>query len=276
MANSVTFRRLLAGTTALSVPLILVGVYTAIAGFGLTCEARWPLCDGAVFGLFPANWGSFVEWFHRLIAMVFGFAILGTIASALRQSIDRRILAALGLATLLTPLQIVFGALTVTTYEQVILAAHFSTAIGIFSLLATATILTGRLADTAPDLGSTAATTGGLLLVAVPITPRFLFAPSAEVHVLYYAFALLGLGGLLAGAVLTTGRARNVAITGAAVLAFGMVLSRLTVTAIAPSVLVGTTIVATLAGAAAAIAIYAWRDRGIEASVDSSYSSRPN
>jgi len=54
------FRNLLFGSTVATLVLMLVGLYTAFVGAGLTCERRWPFCDGWL-GLFPANWTSFVE-----------------------------------------------------------------------------------------------------------------------------------------------------------------------------------------------------------------------
>jgi cytochrome c oxidase assembly protein subunit 15 len=126
------FRGLAVATAITTFLLILIGLYTATAGFGLTCETRWPVCDGAVFGLFPANWGSFVEWFHRLVAMVTGFMILGLTAAAWRGRRSRRIRYAMATATLVLPTQIALGALTVTEYELLILAAHFATALLIF------------------------------------------------------------------------------------------------------------------------------------------------
>ena len=71
-------RQLTATSAAMTFVLVLLGVYTAADGAGLTCAGAWPLCDGAVFGLFPANWPSFVEWFHRLWAMITGLVIVGT------------------------------------------------------------------------------------------------------------------------------------------------------------------------------------------------------
>ena len=126
------FRWLAVGTAVLTYLLILIGIYTATAGFGLTCEARWPVCDGAVFGLFPANWGSFVEWFHRLVAMITGVAILGLAGAAWRGGQSRRVRYATAAAALVLPSQIILGALTVTQYELLILAAHFTTALLIF------------------------------------------------------------------------------------------------------------------------------------------------
>ena len=92
------FRQLLTATTALTFGLILLGVYTGAIGAGLTCGARWPLCDGWM-GLFPANWASFVEWFHRLVAMITGFAILGSTIAAWRGDYSSRIKYATAVAT---------------------------------------------------------------------------------------------------------------------------------------------------------------------------------
>jgi cytochrome c oxidase assembly protein subunit 15 len=176
--------------------LMLLGVYTAAAGAGLTCEARWPLCDGAVFGLFPATWGSFVEWFHRLVAMLTGFLILGTTVSAWRRGAPRRVRLALAGATLLLPSQIVLGALTVTRYELVILTAHFLAAAAIYSLVVAAAAWATR-ADAARLRRTVALAAGALPLVAV-LSPRVLVTFDATVQFAYYGLGLAAYGGLLA------------------------------------------------------------------------------
>ncbi|WP_202613830.1 COX15/CtaA family protein [Halostella pelagica] len=154
------FRGLAVATAIMTFLLILIGLYTATAGFGLTCETRWPFCDGAVFGLFPANWGSFVEWFHRLVAMATGFMILGLTAAAWRGGRSRRVRYAAATATLVLPTQIVLGALTVTEYELLILAAHFATALLIF--LPVTAVAAWALADGDTTRGEgTAATRAG-------------------------------------------------------------------------------------------------------------------
>jgi cytochrome c oxidase assembly protein subunit 15 len=111
----IPFRHYLAATTVGALFLILLGVYTGKIGAGLSCAGRWPMCDGWL-GLFPATWPSFVEWFHRLVAMVVGFMILGGAIVAIWKDKDRRVKYALGLATLLLPLQILFGANTVLNF----------------------------------------------------------------------------------------------------------------------------------------------------------------
>jgi cytochrome c oxidase assembly protein subunit 15 len=176
--------------------LMLLGVYTAAAGAGLTCEARWPLCDGAVFGLFPANWGSFVEWFHRLVAMLTGALILGTTVAAWRRGAPRRVRLALAGATLLLPSQIALGALTVTRYELVILTAHFVTAAGIYSLVVAAAAWVTP-ADAARLRRTVALAAGALPLVAL-LSPRVLVTFDATVQFVYYGLGLAAYGALLA------------------------------------------------------------------------------
>jgi heme a synthase len=130
------FRHLAATAAGMTFVLILLGVYTAAAGAGLSCGAQWPLCDG---GLFPQSWPSFVEWFHRLFAMITGFVILGTTYAAWRHTDDRRLQGATALSLLVLPAQIVLGGLTVTVYAELIQVAHHAAALIIFGSLVAAT-----------------------------------------------------------------------------------------------------------------------------------------
>lgn len=134
------FRHYLAVTTIGTFALILLGVYTGKIGAGLTCAGRWPFCDGWM-GLFPATWPSFVEWFHRLVAMVVGFMILGAGIVAWRGEYDRRIKYALGVAILMLPLQIFFGANTVLNFGVMASMLHQTAAQLIFGSLVFATTL---------------------------------------------------------------------------------------------------------------------------------------
>jgi cytochrome c oxidase assembly protein subunit 15 len=131
------FRHLAATTTGFTFALILIGVYTGAIGAGLSCEARWPLCDGWM-GLFPATWPSFVEWFHRLVAMVTGFMILGTAIQAWRGGYSRKIRLASTTAVVVLPVQILLGANTVLYFGALATVAHHAAAQTIFgALLAT-------------------------------------------------------------------------------------------------------------------------------------------
>ncbi|WP_049898709.1 COX15/CtaA family protein [Halococcus agarilyticus] len=134
------FRHLAAVTTGMTFALILLGVYTAAAGAGLSCGARWPLCNGAVFGLFPANWPSFIEWFHRLVAMVTGFFILGTTYVAWRDGKSRRTRIASTVALVVLPVQVLLGGATVTIYTALVQVTHHAAALVIFAALVATTV----------------------------------------------------------------------------------------------------------------------------------------
>jgi cytochrome c oxidase assembly protein subunit 15 len=186
-------RRLLLVTTVATALTALLGVYTASSGAGLTCEARWPLCDGAVFGLFPANFPSFVEWSHRLVAMVTGFLIVGSTVAAWRGDGQRRVRLATLAALLLTPAQVVFGAFTVLVHEFVfgysivVLTLHFALAALILGLLVAATVWTyaavGGVSLDRVERAGVYALLGVPLLAA--LTPR-LFVGFGEVVQLFY------------------------------------------------------------------------------------------
>lgn len=187
------FRRLLLVTSVSTAFTALVGVITATTGAGLTCEARWPLCDGAVFGLFPANFMSFIEWSHRLVAMITGFLILGSAYAAWRGGAQRRIKLATLAALLLTPIQVVFGAFTVLVYEFVfgysilVLTLHFTLAALILGLLVAATVWAyADVTDVSPAhvrQAGVAALLGFPVMIA--LTPR-LFVTFGEVTQFVY------------------------------------------------------------------------------------------
>lgn len=126
------FRHFALATSAGTFVLILLGVYTGAIGAGLACEARWPFCDGWM-GLFPANWPSFVEWFHRLVAMIVGFMILGLLYGSWRYYQQTRIRAGATLAVLVLPIQIVLGGGTVLQYSPEITTLHHAAALVIFT-----------------------------------------------------------------------------------------------------------------------------------------------
>jgi cytochrome c oxidase assembly protein subunit 15 len=203
--SELSFRHYLAGTTALTGILMLLGVYTAAAGAGLTCAQRWPLCDGAVFGLFPADWMSFIEWFHRLVAMVTGFVILGATGHAWRAGLSRRVRGALTVATVLLPAQIVLGALTVTEYEWVILTAHFSTATVIYAGVALATGWTFAEFVSAGAARRATLAAAALLPAFLVLSPRLVFVYGATAQVALYAVGLAALAALCWAAVWSRG-----------------------------------------------------------------------
>jgi cytochrome c oxidase assembly protein subunit 15 len=133
------FRHLAAVTTTLTFALILLGVYTGAIGAGLTCGARWPFCDGWL-GLLPANWASFVEWFHRFVAVITGISILGTTLAAWRGDHAPRIRRASLLATVVLPVQILLGANTIFNFGPLSQLFHHAAALLILVALVAATL----------------------------------------------------------------------------------------------------------------------------------------
>ncbi|WP_302081337.1 COX15/CtaA family protein [Salinibaculum rarum] len=148
-----SFRHLAAVTTGLAFSLILLGVYTGAMGAGLACAGRWPLCDGWL-GLFPANWPSFIEWFHRFVAMIAGFFILGVGISAWRKGRNRWIRYASAVAVVVLPVQVLLGANTIFNFGVVAQVLHHAAAL----LILTALTVTTTLAFV--DSDSPAASTG--------------------------------------------------------------------------------------------------------------------
>ena len=131
------FRHLAVSAAALAFVLILLGVYTGASGAGLACAGRWPLCDGFL-GLFPANLPSFIEWFHRFVAMIAGFVILGTAVAAYRGDHERRILLATLVAVAVLPVQILLGANTIFNFGIWAQVLHHGAAQLIFGALVAA------------------------------------------------------------------------------------------------------------------------------------------
>ncbi|MFD1526751.1 COX15/CtaA family protein [Halolamina salina] len=143
-----SYRRFALFTTALTGTLVALGVYTAATGSGLACSQQWPLCDG---GVLPQTIPSFIEWFHRLVAMITGLVLVGVVAAAWRGEQDRRTALYATAALVLLPFQISVGAITVTLngaipwgYSVPTHAAHLLFALSIFTALTLATITAYR------------------------------------------------------------------------------------------------------------------------------------
>lgn len=183
-------RTLLLATAGLTYLLLLIGIYTAASGAGLTCEGRWPLCDGAVFGLFPANWPSFIEWFHRLVAMIAGFVVIGATYGTWRWQDDRRIQLAMTTALALYPLQALLGAGTVLDYSLLYLTAHFVTALVIFGAITIATLWYLPEIATLARVRYALFALIGLFPVLIALSPGTLVVHTATVQAIYYAIGL--------------------------------------------------------------------------------------
>lgn len=212
MRTAASFARYVTAVTVMAGVLIVLGIYTAATGAGLACAQQWPLCDG---GVLPQSVPSFVEWFHRLWAMLTGFAIFGAAAWAYRVG-SRRTVAAAGLAALLTPMQAIFGAVTVTLegaipggYSAPVHAAHFLTGASIFTLLAYTTL---QAREDAPS-ARTALWITALGVVAGVVLSRGVglvqFSPA--VQSVFFLLGVATIAGFVAAGRRLTGRRRLLA-----------------------------------------------------------------
>jgi cytochrome c oxidase assembly protein subunit 15 len=201
--DAITFHRFAAATTGMTLSLVMLGIYTAATGSGLACSAQWPLCDN---GLLPQTIPSFVEWFHRLVAMVTGWFILGTALWSWRQP-DQGTRLSATLAVCLLPLQISIGAVTVTLngllpagYSAPTQGAHLVVALAIFSLLVWTTLSArdGDGGDPSRIRLALAVALAGVVASAVVsrvFTP-IAYSPAAQAA--FYGASLVAVAALLA------------------------------------------------------------------------------
>ena len=124
-------------TAGLTVFLVLLGEFTAAAGAGATCNYTYPGCAGQLSPI-GLSIPQFIEWFHRLIAMLTGFVIFGNALVLWGAFRGTRISKAGWLAAILLPIQAFFGGVTVTFamvfprgYSPPVQLTHFVTAIAI-------------------------------------------------------------------------------------------------------------------------------------------------
>jgi cytochrome c oxidase assembly protein subunit 15 len=229
-----TFRRFAGVTTGMTTLLVMLGVYTAATGSGLACMAQWPLCDN---GLLPQTIPSFIEWFHRLWAMITGFFILGTAGWALKAASQRRVQFAFVAAVVLLPLQISIGAVTVTLngwlpngYSPLTQGAHLFTALSIFTALSLGTVLAydGHLRSPPSERARSALLVAVGALVVSGLASRMvtLVAYTPTTQAVFYGATLVAYAGLLAAAV-WLGRAGAARLRYATLPALGLVFTHL-------------------------------------------------
>lgn len=112
------FPRLLAGTAMGVYFLLVVGVTSTITDAIVLCST-WPLCsDGLVV---PVSLEGWVVFGHRIIAVLVGLLVLITGLVAVRDHPSRRVLVALGIAVLLYPVQVIFGAFIAIMGPQILI-----------------------------------------------------------------------------------------------------------------------------------------------------------
>ncbi len=108
------FRAWAFSTVALTLGLIIFGAVVRVTDSGLGCGSDWPLCNGTIFPPLD-NVTAWIEWLHRLFALLIGVFGLGMLATAWRAygRNNRVVLNMVALAAALFIVQSALGAFVV-------------------------------------------------------------------------------------------------------------------------------------------------------------------
>ena len=140
--SSRLFTNLALTTSLLTLGLIVFGAVVRVTDSGLGCGNDWPLCDGTIFPPLD-NLTAWIEWLHRLFALLIGLFGLGTLFVAWRayRVHNRTVLIATGIAALLFLVQSGLGAIVVIfDLPPTMVTIHLGTAMLLLAALLLATI----------------------------------------------------------------------------------------------------------------------------------------
>ena len=141
-ARSQWFTRLSIVTALLTLGLIVFGAVVRVTDSGLGCGNHWPLCNGSVIPPLN-NLTAWIEWLHRLFAVLIGLFGLGTLAVAIRayRKQNRLVLGLTVVAALLFALQSILGALVVVLdLPPTMVTLHLGTAMLLLGSLLVAAV----------------------------------------------------------------------------------------------------------------------------------------
>jgi heme A synthase len=128
-------------TAFLTVLLIVVGAIVRVTDSGLGCGSSWPLCDGKIIPPLD-NLTAWIEWSHRLFAMLIGVLGLATLVTAWRSKRENRFaFIAVVIAALLYTVQSLLGRqVVVHELRPVLVALHLGTAMLLLASLLAASV----------------------------------------------------------------------------------------------------------------------------------------
>lgn len=141
--SSQLFINLALATALLTVGLIVFGAVVRVTDSGLGCGNDWPLCDGHIVPPLD-NLTAWIEWSHRLLAMLIGLFGLATLALAIRvyRKHNRMVVNVTIAAAGLFLLQSALGAVVVVfDLPPTMVTLHLGTAMLLLAALLIAAIL---------------------------------------------------------------------------------------------------------------------------------------
>lgn len=142
MARSRYFAPLAMTTALLTIGLIVFGAVVRVTDSGLGCGNHWPLCNGTIFPPLD-NLTAWIEWLHRLFALLIGLFGLVTLTLAIRayRRQNRRVLTATVAAALLFLVQSMLGAIVVVLeLPPTFVTLHLGTAMLLLAALLSAAL----------------------------------------------------------------------------------------------------------------------------------------
>lgn len=145
------FTRLALVTALLTLGLIVFGAVVRVTDSGLGCGNHWPLCNGTIFPPLD-NLTAWIEWLHRLFALLIGVFGLVTLVIAIRayRQRNKAVLGATITAALLFLAQSALGAIVVVfDLPPTFVTLHLGTAMLLFAALILMTVLSSYQRQTA-------------------------------------------------------------------------------------------------------------------------------
>ncbi len=148
MTSYTLLRRTAYTAVALSFALIVLGGIVRITGSGMGCGEHWPKCNGEWFP--PLDLPTFIEIFHRWVAVLVSVAVLATgVVAWRRHRHEPRLLMPATLGVVLLISQVLLGAVTVKLeLPPMVVIVHFVNAL----LLLTSVLVTALRASPAGTL----------------------------------------------------------------------------------------------------------------------------
>jgi heme A synthase len=134
--SSRAFTTLALTTAVLTIVLIVVGAVVRVTDSGLGCGDSWPLCDGKILPPLD-NLTAWIEWSHRLLAILIGVLGLATLVMAWRTQRGRPLVfGAVVVAAFLFFVQSALGAIVVILeLPPTMVALHLGTAMLLLAAL---------------------------------------------------------------------------------------------------------------------------------------------